>query len=428
MNLGEDTISQLRGVTPPQPRRLALYSHDGFGLGHFRRCLLLAHRVQEHLDNVEILLLTGSPKASFFQLPANTRLVLMEPVTKDEEGRYIPRNPQLDLLSALERRRDKIRRELLSFDPDLLVVDHVPTGLTGELVPLLADLKSRGTQLAIGLRDIIDESQSVQESWKRSGSNLLVESLYDHIWVYGNREIFDLGGLYNLTPKTRERIDYLGYLRRIRPNPLDQEILNSLRRKFPSQKKIVCVAGGGEDGTPLGSTFLEALGKNPEKFLGTLITGPHMDRSVARALINRFQGCRNLEILRFTTHLEDHLRSADAIVSMGGYNATLEAIAVRKPTIIVPRVKPRMEQWLRASKFSELNLLKVIHPEDLSPHLLKKTIQESLDIHEPPSAEEAGLCMDGIGNFLSRVEDVLTQQQNRVRKEDYDVEGKLLRA
>ncbi len=420
--------SNLREVSTPPRRRLALYSHDGFGLGHFRRCLLLAQRVQEHLSNVEILLLTGSPKANFFQLPENTRLVILEPVTKNSQGDYTPRNPQLDLLHALERRRDKLRKELLLFDPDLLVVDHVPTGLCGELVPLLADLKSRGTKVAIGLRDIIDESHTVQSSWKNSGSNLLVESLYDHVWVYGNREIFDLGELYNLSPSTRRRVDYLGYLRRIQSNPLEQDLLNSLPRRMAYQKKIVCVAGGGEDGTPLGTTFLETLSKTTGNYIGTLITGPHLDRTVARSLITRFQDCRNIEILRFTTHLEDHLRSADVIVSMGGYNATLEAIAVRKPTIIVPRVNPRKEQWLRASKFSQLNLLKVIHPEDLSTDNLQEAIQESLEIHEPPSAEDAGLCMDGIGNFLSRVEDILVQQKSRIRKEDHDVEDKLLRA
>ena len=46
-------------------KRLALYSHDGFGLGHFRRCLLLAQNVQEHLQDIQIMLITGSPKAAF---------------------------------------------------------------------------------------------------------------------------------------------------------------------------------------------------------------------------------------------------------------------------------------------------------------------------------------------------------------------------
>ena len=207
MDLGTGKISELSS----RPlRKVAFYSHDGFGLGHFRRCLLLATRMQEHLEDIEILLITGSPKASFFKMPPRTQVAVMEPVTKDASGNYIPRNSQIDTPTAFRRRRDKLRKEIFSFDPDLLIVDHVPTGLSGELIPLLPDLKSRGTRLAIGLRDIIDEGETVQNAWKKSGANLLVESLYDHIWVYGSQDIFDLGKIYNLSSSTNDRIEYLG--------------------------------------------------------------------------------------------------------------------------------------------------------------------------------------------------------------------------
>ncbi|HCW45004.1 MAG TPA: hypothetical protein DGU45_06780 [Planctomycetes bacterium] len=408
-------------------KRLALYSHDGFGLGHFRRCLLLAQNVQEHLQDIQIMLITGSPKAAFFSLPKNTELVLIEPVTKDGNGKYISRNPQLDHITAFKRRRDKLRTKLLEFNPDLFVVDHVPTGLNGELIPLLADLKQRGTELAIGLRDIIDESQRVQSDWGNEGSKILVESLYDHIWVYGNQAIFDLGKLYNLSQVTQNRIEYLGYLRRIKSSAFNEEHLMRLKHRFSIAKKIVCVTGGGEDGLPVGETFLQTLKENPNKYYGTLITGPHLSRQNARDLVEKYQGSRNTEIMRFTTHLEDHLKSADLIVSMGGYNATLEAIALKKPTIIIPRVSPRKEQLIRATKFAELNLIAMIHPDKLNSEVLNEVIKQSLERSFSPTAEEVGIQMDGIGNFLSRVDEILLRQRIS-RKEENDFTNKLLRA
>ena len=203
--------------------------------------------------------------------------------------------------------------------------------------------------------------------------------------------------------------------------------MNSLQLPRSSKTKIVCVTGGGEDGDPLGSTFLETLSKIPEKCVGTLVTGPHLNRTTARSLIERFHQFRNIEILKFTTHLEDHLRAADVIVSMGGYNATMEALAVRKPTIIIPRVTPRKEQWIRAEKFAELNLIDVIHPDSLNPESLRKSIETAMESPKLPPIEELGLSMDGIGNFLSRVDEIL-KTTHRHKKADEDVNDKLLRA
>ncbi|MGB1072091.1 MAG: glycosyltransferase, partial [Planctomycetota bacterium] len=247
------------------------------------------------------------------------------------------------------------------------------------------------------------------------------------IWVYGSKDVFDLGKLYNLSETTNQRIDYLGYLKRISLSKLHTDFIDSLPLRRNSQKKIVCVAGGGEDGNPLGETFLQTLSNFPNKYVGTLVTGPHLDRVDARNLIDRFHQFNNLEIMRFTTHLEDHLRAADVIVSMGGYNATLEAIAVRKPTIIIPRVSPRKEQWIRAKKFSQKGLINMIHPDELTTEKLLEAIETGLESPHLKTVEELGLNMDGIGNFLSRVDEILSTTI-RKRKEEDDVNDTLLRA
>lgn len=408
--------------------RIAFYSHDGYGLGHFRRCLLLAQKVQQHLDGIEILIVTGSSRARFYALPRNTTIVTLDSVTKDVHGNYVPRNELMNISEALSRRRETLRRSLISFQPDLLIVDHVPTGLRGELLPLMPDLKSRGTELVIGLRDVIDEPETVQKNWKFDGCTKLVDSLYDHIWVYGNQNVFDLADMYNLNEESRERVEYLGYLRRsVQPFGLDIPLANPITSRS-KRTNIVCVSGGGQDGLPLGNCFLEVLQNHQDKFEGTLVTGPFLSRTDSRALAGRFGALQNAQILRFTTHLEEHLRSADVIVTMGGYNALMEALACQKPVITVPRVFPRKEQWLRAKTFADLGLIHCLHPDQLESKTLASAISTEIEKTSLPTAEECGLCMDGVGNFLSRIEKVREQHILNKRKVHPDAQSDLIRA
>jgi predicted glycosyltransferase len=399
----------------PAKFRIAFYSHDGYGLGHFRRSLLLAQKSQEHLGGLEILIVTGSSRAYFFDLPTDTQIVTLDTVTKDKDGNYTPRNDLMTLTETLSRRRKTLRRSLTGFNPNLLVVDHVPTGLRGELLPLLADLKAQGTRLAIGLRDIIDEGPLVKNSWIKDGCSQLIEHLYDHIWVYGNQNVFDLGKLYGLSSSACERIEYLGYLRRSVHMAGPRETASTSIQVPSALKRIVCVSGGGEDGYPVGATFLETLELYPHELEGTLITGPFMSRADSQSLASRFGSISNLQVLRFTTHLEQHINSADLIVTMGGYNAMMEAISTRKPTVVIPRVFPRKEQWMRASLFASRGLVRCIHPDDLTTASLFSEIKDALSSPPPPTPEERGLSMDGVGNFLSRIEKI-RQQFFQLRK------------
>jgi len=64
------------------------------------------------------------------------------------------------------------------------------------------------------------------------------------------------------------------------------------------------------------------------------------------------------------------LRHADHVVAMGGYNTVCEILSFGKPALIVPRVKPRCEQLIRAERLRALGLVDVLHPADLSPAAL----------------------------------------------------------
>src|SRR5437016_7118415 len=49
------------------------------------------------------------------------------------------------------------------------------------------------------------------------------------------------------------------------------------------------------------------------------------------------------------------------VVSMGGYNAVCEVLSAERPTVIVPRVRPRKEQLLRAQALQRRGVARMIH-------------------------------------------------------------------
>ena len=63
---------------------------------------------------------------------------------------------------------------------------------------------------------------------------------------------------------------------------------------------------------------------------------------------------------------------------MGGYNTVGEAVSKGVPVVCVPRVEPRSEQWLRATAFERLGLLRVVQPDALSAASLRGAVGTAL--------------------------------------------------
>ena len=62
--------------------RVAIYSHDTFGLGHLTRSTRIARGVLEGFPNASVLFLTGSPIAHRFKFPPRVDYVKLPSVVK----------------------------------------------------------------------------------------------------------------------------------------------------------------------------------------------------------------------------------------------------------------------------------------------------------------------------------------------------------
>src|SRR5438445_799885 len=99
---------------------------------------------------------------------------------------------------------------------------------------------------------------------------------------------------------------------------------------------------------------------------GVLVTGPCMPAGVRRRLVRSVAGNPCRRVVSFVREPTRLVRRADRVVAMGGYNTVYEVLSFDKPALIVPRVKPRREQLIRAQRLQALGLVDVLHPEALS--------------------------------------------------------------
>lgn len=352
-----------RGQSRP---RVALYSHDTVGLGHFRRNLAIAEALAASPLEPHILLITGSLITRSFDLPVRTDCITLPSFGKDHLGAYRARSLTIDAAELTELRRLTIEAALLSFHPDILIVDKTPLGLLGELGPALEGLRSRGaTRCVLGLREILDSPEVARREWRSANGEDAVRNHYEAVWIYGDRRVYDSITEYAFSPAFASKSTFTGYIAR---QPRATDLVPALK------DYALCWLGGGDDGHDLAHTFASA--SFPKGLNGVIVSGPFMPRRLHADLSAIAARCEHLSVVDFVDDPQALLRNAASVVSMGGYNSVCEVISFGKRALIVPRVQPRAEQLIRAERMSRLGILEYLHPNHLSSQALSKWLQE----------------------------------------------------
>ena len=383
-----------------------LYCHDTFGLGHLRRTLVLAHHLRSRWPTVTQLLVTGSPLAHAFRLPSGADYLKLPAVVKVGRGRYSPSALPVPFATIRDLRRDLVTATVRRFHPDLFIVDNVPCGLKGEIVPALRHLKeaSPETVLVLGLRDVIDDPGSVREEWSGQGVYEVLDDVYDLILVYGDSAIFDLVAEYDLSDRAAAKTRYVGYLGRRADTTRVEELRAELRAS--GRPLVLATAGGGGDGHEILRTLLEARRRWPAAadFDCVVVAGPFAPAAERDALADMAANGARATLVPFTRDLTAYIALADVVVSMAGYNAICELVSLRRPAVIVPRVEPRVEQLIRARAVTGRGAGRMIHPAELTPRRLLDDVNALLE-QQPESA--TALPLDGLTRASEELETAL---------------------
>ncbi|HTV45423.1 MAG TPA: glycosyltransferase [Stellaceae bacterium] len=376
-------------------KRVLIYSHDSFGLGHLRRCRAIAHAMVDDDPGVSVLILSGSPIIGSFDFRARVDFVRVPGVIKLRNGEYVSLNLHIDIEETLAMRSSIIRHTADIFDPDLLIIDKEPLGLRGEVRDTLQLVQRRRAAVILGLRDVMDDPEALESEWERKNAVPALSEYYDEIWVYGLPQICDpLAGL-PVPPSVRRRMIYTGYLRR---NAADLAVTPDLQDLVDGSFLLVTPGGGG-DGDALVDLVLSAYEHDDAlPFAALIVFGPFMVPEQRAAFAARAAQLKNVRAVTFNARLEALMARAAGVVAMGGYNTFCEILSFDKPALIVPRTAPRLEQFIRTERAAELGLVAMLSEQQgRDPRAMAAALRRLPSQPAPSSVVIPGL-LDGVPN------------------------------
>ncbi len=378
-------MSFLPRPTASKPR-LALYSHDALGMGHMRRNALIAQTLAGSSADATVLLISGAKELNAMALGPGVDCVTLPALSKGHAGKYQPRHLDIPASDLIDLRAMTIRSALSAFKPDVFIVDKLPRGVCRELDPALDRLRKIGTRCVLGLRDILDDPQTVTREWTENESERAVADFFETVWVYGDPTVYDMVQEYSMSNVVAEKVRYTGYLDssvRLEHNaePEIMAIMESIGQDTPL---VFCQVGGGQDGAHLAEAFADM--ELPGDSVGVLLTGPFMPAETRQHMRMRAAETPRLRLVEFTAEPAHLLRRADRVIAMGGYNTVCEVLCMEKPALIVPRTSPRTEQLIRAKRLRDLGELELIEPDVMSPQSLTSWLTQ--DVEAPVGIRE----------------------------------------
>jgi predicted glycosyltransferase len=402
-------------MAAPSIYNILMYSHDTYGLGHLRRTMAIAEHLRQH--GVNILILTGSPLVGRYETPDGVDFVRIPGMIKKTNEEYQPLSIKINARHALNIRRNIIVATAKAFQPHLFIVDKAPMGLRREVIPTLKWLKRRlpRTRTILGLRDIMDDAVSTSREWQEKGVYDVLDKYYSEIWVYGDQTIYDPVVEYAIPESISCKMIFTGYIPRYVPARQAMAQTRREERLRPDEKLVVVTTGGGGDGYPLMDAYLHMLeegGGPPHQVI--FVSGPFMARP-EREEVARRAARLHARFYHFYRRMETLISLADVVVTMGGYNTTCEILSLGKPSLVVPREVPRLEQRIRAEVLSQRGLIEFLPWDNLSPRILREKLTRLLDNPAPYQEAMARFPFTALSVISDRLE-IFRQDLQRLDK------------
>ncbi len=392
-------------TTSSKAYNILMYSHDTYGLGHIRRTMAIAHHLRDR--NTNILILTGSPLAGRFSFPSQVDFVRIPGMIKKTNDEYRSLSIRIDNEQALSIRTNIILATAQTFKPDLFIVDKEPLGLKREVLPTLQWLKTSepNTRTILGLRDILDDPDVIKQDWRDKNVYSHLVELYDEIWVYGDKQIYNPVDLYEIPEAMHDNVVFTGYIPRIKKSGSIREKIRRQFRILPDDKFVLVTTGGGGDGFEVLEHYISMHDYYPASlpFKTVMITGPFMPKRKRQKIKKRAKQY-GIKTLPFHPRLEELMQAADMIISMGGYNTICEILTQKTPALIIPRETPRKEQLIRAQCLEARKLVDYIPWHEVTPQLLREKIISGLTNNVEAAENRAGFKLTGLDTMHSRLE------------------------
>jgi predicted glycosyltransferase len=260
----------------------------------------------------------------------------------------------------------------------------------------------------LGLREVMDAPELLAAEWQRKDILPKIEALYHQIWVYGPEGFWDpLMGL-DVSAGLRARMTYCGFLHRTVPQ--------SFTRPFDTDGNFILVTtGGGGDGVELLRQVLAAYERDPAlPHDALLVLGPFMPTEAREEIAGRAAALGRVSVIEFDNRIEKLIVESQGIVGMCGYNTFCEALSFDKRALMVPRVAPRQEQYVRALRAAELGLIDMLHPDEAEDPAVMVEALRRLPNRPLPSEIGCAHMMNGLETIGDRTFDLISRRHGRM--------------
>lgn len=388
-------------------------------MGHMQRTCSIAWEIYRLREEASILTFSDSQLGQFFSISPHHDYIKLPSIAKDSPGNWKATHLSMSFPEILHLRKQLISHVLLNYAPDIFLVDHMPHGAMGELLPALEAIKHSRihTQVVLGLRDILDSPDVTIKRWQEEGAYEAIERYYARILVFGMQNVYDVVEHYQIPEKEAKKVFYCGYVTNLAAGVKAP----TLRAKYLANESantplIVVMAGGGADAYPMMNTLFDALPTilNDQRCVLAVVTGPFMPVELIADLSRRAEGFP-VFLMESVNDSLSHIAAADLVISMAGYNTTVEILRMKKPAILIPRAGPSAEQRTRARLFAEKRWVDMIDPDEVTPENLAERISEHLshpfesNPNELPNLEgAAGAARLTLSAFASKNEQITT--------------------
>ena len=394
--------------------RILVYSHDTYGLGNIRRMLAIATHLSQSIDDVSVLIVSGSPMLQGFRIAPSIDYIKLPCVTRTARDSYATRSLGLDAADAFELRANLILGAVADFRPDVLVVDKKPFGVENELEGAIHYAKANlpTTALVLVLRDILDAPAPTMRTWQAGRYTAAIERFFDLVLVLGTRAIFDPCREYHLPATVRARTRFCGYVRRA-AGPRSRDDVRRELGLGDSDRLVLVTPGGGEDGAHVLGTYVRAVPMvhSASRVRSLIVTGPELDSAERARLDAAVRGNPDVAVREFTNDMMSYMNAADVVVCMGGYNTICEVASLQKRAIVVPRVRPVEEQRIRADRLGHRHIVTVVHPDTMTPDTLGRAVSRAL---EADGGMRASLDLDALPRVTEYI-DALRRRDDPLR-------------
>ncbi|MGI9413674.1 MAG: glycosyltransferase family protein [Hyphomicrobiales bacterium] len=377
--------------------RILIYCNDAFGLGRLRRCWAVANALVGKFKGLFVLIISGSQVPTSMGLRARVDFVKIPSVIKLYDGQYTAMDDHIDLSDTRAIRRTIIRNTAASFEPDVMIVDGDPFGLSEEIRDTLEHLKARRCTLTLALPDIVDEAE-------RMSADVLgtIDALYDKVWIYGSRGMSQSLSDTDTPASLASKVAYTGYLRRnFRPPSAAPD------QPFTNPYILVTADDGGEEPGLMDwvLTAYEHDATLPHPAL--LALGPLMPQSRRKIIQSRAARFANVDVLDGHDSCAALMPNAVGVIAPAGYDMLCQILSLDKRAILVPQPDPGSARAERAERAARLDLAALLTRDEASdPYKLAAALHAFPTRPLPSQCGSADMLL-GIETICADVEGII---------------------